>query len=118
MSAKLGAIHYAGFLGVRSRNEVLLLSATPRSSAETANESVVQDAIQRSRRAMAISPLARFDASKHEGAILKLPLVGPFGMPYLKVPAEVWQDTERRFRRGTRRLEAWRAGCDDGSAQP
>ncbi|NWB99475.1 DUF1173 family protein, partial [Pseudomonas gingeri] len=94
-------------VGRLALSEVLLLSATPRSSAETANESVVQDAIQRSRRAMAISPLARFDAGKHEGAIFKLPLAGPFGMPYLKVPAEVWQDTERRFKQ---ELAAWKRG--------
>ncbi|NVZ27944.1 hypothetical protein HX881_20495 [Pseudomonas gingeri] len=45
-------------------SEVLLLCATPRSSAETANTAVVEAVIKKGRRAVVISPLARFDASK------------------------------------------------------
>ncbi|WP_338524299.1 DUF1173 family protein [Pseudomonas batumici] len=88
-------------------SDVLLVSATPRSKAEVSNEGVVLDAVQRNRRVIAVSPLARFDKGKHDGVIFKLPLAGPFGMPYLNMPAELWQDTERRFKQ---ELAAWKRG--------
>lgn len=94
-------------VGRMTLSDVLLVSATPRSKAEVTNEGVVLDAIQRNRRAIAVSPLARFDKNKHDGAVLKLPLAGPFGMPYLSMPAEVWADTGRRFKQ---EIAAWKRG--------
>jgi len=94
-------------VGRMTLSEVLLVSATPRSKAEVSNEGVVLDAIQRNRRVIVVSPLARFDQGKHDGAVLKLPLAGPFGMPYLSMPIEVWQDAEKRFKQ---ELGAWKRG--------
>ncbi|NWA02803.1 DUF1173 family protein [Pseudomonas gingeri] len=88
-------------------SEVLLLCATPRSGAETANRTVVEAVIKKGRRAVVISPLARFDTSKHDAAMPKLPLAGPYGIPYLKMAPEVWEDAQKRFRT---EMGAWKRG--------
>lgn len=79
-------------------SEVLLLPADKASAAAEANQSVVVHAIERNLRPVVVAPLARFDAVKHGGAVDRLPLSKPFGIPTLNIDKSLWARTHQRFR--------------------
>ncbi|WP_419735715.1 DUF1173 family protein [Pseudomonas sp. COR18] len=88
-------------------HEVLMVCATPRSRAEATNMAVAQRTSKAGRRALVISPLAHFDAGKHDGSMTKLPVAGPYGIPHLSMDPEIWEDAQKRF---PVEVAAWRRG--------
>jgi len=88
-------------------HEVLMVCATPRSRAEASNVAVAERVSKAGRRALVISPLARFDAGKHNAPLSKLPVAGPYGIPYLSMAPEVWDDAQNRFHS---EVAAWKRG--------
>ncbi|WP_137887577.1 DUF1173 family protein [Pseudomonas sp. 2FE] len=88
-------------------SDVLLLAALKDSKDAARNQTVAMSAISRDYRLVAVSPLARYNADRHAGDLLKLPLSGPFGMPALHLPPAVWATTVKRFER---EISAWKRG--------
>ncbi|QXI26236.1 DUF1173 family protein [Pseudomonas vanderleydeniana] len=88
-------------------HQVLMVSAAPRSKAEAANRTVTQQVSKAGRRALVISPLARFDVSQHDASMSRLPIAGRYGMPYLNLAQEVWESAQKRF---PSEVAAWTRG--------
>lgn len=88
-------------------HEVLMVCAAPNSRAEAVNRAVAQQVSKAGRRALVISPLARFDAGKHGTSMSKLPVAGPYGIPYLNMAPEVWDNVQKRFQT---EVAAWKRG--------
>jgi len=88
-------------------SDVLLVAAGKDSQDAQRNATIWAEAVARKRRAVVISPLARYDVDKHGDALQRLPLSGPFGMPYLKISEALWRKVQRSF---AAELSAWKKG--------
>lgn len=86
-------------------DDVLLVSADKDSARAKQNAAVFKNAQERSRRLIAVAPLAIYDAARHD--LKQLPLSRPFGMPTMDVRMEVLRRAERSF---ANELNAWKAG--------
>ncbi|TLX70048.1 DUF1173 domain-containing protein [Pseudomonas nicosulfuronedens] len=86
-------------------HDVLVVSASKGSGRATENAGVVAAARAHKRRLIAVAPLARYDATRHD--LRQLPLAGPFGMPTMDIRFEVRSRAERSF---AAELAAWKAG--------
>ncbi|ERZ01100.1 DUF1173 family protein [Pseudomonas aeruginosa] len=85
--------------------DVLLISAKKGSHEAKRNAEVVELARGQSRRLIAVSPLASFNAERR--GLQQLSVSGPFGMPTMDIRAEVRRRVERSF---ADELAAWEAG--------
>ncbi|MGG4660505.1 DUF1173 family protein [Pseudomonas vlassakiae] len=88
-------------------SEVLLLAAQKDSKGAARNQAIAKSATTKDLRLVAISPLARYNPERHSGDMTRLPFAGPYGMPMLNLPAEVWATAGRRFER---EFSAWKRG--------
>ncbi|MCG8910938.1 DUF1173 family protein [Pseudomonas sp. DP-17] len=86
-------------------DDVLLVPADKDSPRARQNAAVFQTAKDRSRRLIAVAPLAIYDADRHD--LSKLPLSRPFGMPTMDIRVEVLRRVERSF---SNELNAWKNG--------
>lgn len=86
-------------------DDVLLVPADKDSARARQNAAVFQKAKERSRRLIAVAPLAIYDVARHD--MTTLPLSRPFGMPTMDVRGEVLRRVERSF---ANELNAWKNG--------
>jgi hypothetical protein len=110
----MSRVHHFLYLSARriisnrvALSEVLLVAAVKDAREAQRNATIWAEAVSSKRRAVVVSPLARYDAEKHGKGLQRLPLSGPFGMPYLNIPEAVWQRVQRSF---AAELSAWEQG--------
>ncbi|WP_282876557.1 DUF1173 family protein [Pseudomonas peli] len=86
----------------------VLLVCSPRKDAaeKNHNQQVVEEALAKHRRLIAVAPLAAYNPDAHANPV-QLPIDGFHGMPWLKLEEGLWRHIGRRF---SDEISAWKKG--------